>query len=205
MNEKLKLGVLVSGRGSNLQAIIDAIEAGELNAGIELVISNVADAPALERAKKHNIQALVIDQSKHKAKDEYERQILKALKDKGVDLLCLAGYMKIVGSLLLKGFRGRIINIHPSLLPSFPGLHSQKQALDHGVKVSGCTVHFVDEGTDTGPIIIQVAVPVLEHDTEEMLSERILEQEHKIYVQAIGLIADGRVKLEGRKVKILTA
>ena len=113
--------------------------------------------------------------------------------------------MRIVGSLLLKGFKGKIINIHPSLLPSFPGLHSQKQALDHGVKVSGCTVHFVDEGTDTGPIIIQVAVPVLEHDTEETLSESILEQEHKIYVQAIELIAEGRVKLEGRKVKILTA
>ncbi len=198
----IKLAVLVSGRGSNLQAIIDAIERKELDAKIELVISDKLDAYALERAKKHKIEAQVFELKKFRDKEEYEKAISKVLKQKKVDLICLAGYMKIVGPTLLKQYKGRMMNIHPALLPSFPGLHVQKKTLDYGVKVSGCTVHFIDEGTDTGPIIIQMAVPVLEHDTEESLSERILEQEHKIYVQAIRLFAEDRLKIEGRRVRV---
>ena len=198
----IKLAVLVSGRGSNLQAIIDAIERKEVDAKIEIVISDKPDAYALERAKKHKIEAQVFELKKFKNKEEYEKAILKVLKQKKIDLVCLAGYMKIIGPTLLKEYKGRMMNIHPALLPSFPGLHVQKQALDHGVKVSGCTVHFIDEGTDTGPIIIQMAVPVLEHDTEESLSERILEQEHRIYVQAIRLFAEGRLRIEGRRVRV---
>jgi len=202
MTKPIKLGVLVSGRGSNLQAIIDASERGEIPAQVVIVVSDNPEAYALERAKKHKIEAVVVESKDFKNKDEYEKRILKVLKDKKVDLVCLAGYMKIIGPILLNPYKGRMINIHPALLPSFPGLHVQKKALDYGVKVSGCTVHFVDEGTDTGPIIVQVAVPVLEHDTEETLSERILEQEHKIYPQAIKLFAEGKLKIEGRRVRI---
>lgn len=193
----LNLGVLISGRGSNLQALIDA------GLNIVVVISDKADAFGLERAKKHKIDAVHIDPKKFKDKNTYELEIVKTLKSKKVDLVCLAGYMRIVGPVLLEHFQGRMLNIHPALLPSFPGLHSQKQALDHGVKVSGATVHFVDEGCDTGPIVVQSAVPVLEDDTEESLSARILEQEHKIYPQAIKLFAGGRLKIEGRRVRIL--
>jgi len=205
MAKPLKIAVLVSGRGSNLQAIIDAIQKQALDAKIEVVISNKPDAFALERAKKAGIEVLVIEDKIFKAKDDYEKEIIKALKAKKVDLVCLAGYMKIVGHPILREFKGRIMNIHPALLPSFPGLHAQKQALDYGSKVSGCTVHFVDEGTDTGPIIIQTSVPVLEHDDCDTLSERILEQEHKAYVEAIKLFSEGRLKLMGRKVQITSA
>ena len=190
----LNIGVLISGRGSNLQAIIDACEKGEIPANVAVVISNKPEAYGLERAKKHNIPAVVF-------KDETE--ILKALKEHKVDLVCLAGYMRIVGKALLDQYFGKMINIHPALLPSFPGLHAQKQAFDYGVKVSGVTVHFVDKGCDTGPIIIQSAVAVLEDDTEESLAARILAQEHKIYPQAIKLFAEGKLKIEGRKVKVL--
>ncbi len=203
MNEPCRLAILVSGRGSNLQAIIDAIGLKQLNASIEVVVSNKPDAFALKRAEKHGIDIKVADDKKFKHKIDYEKEIVKTIKAKSVDLVCLAGYMKIVGPTILKEFKHRVINIHPALLPSFPGLHSQKQALDHGVKVSGCTVHFVDEGTDTGPIILQTAVPVLEHDSEETLSERILEQEHKIYIEAIKLFSEGRLKVNGRKVEVL--
>lgn len=204
MAEKiLKIAVLVSGRGSNLQAMIDAAERGVIKAKVELVISDKADAFALERAKKHGIKTAVFDVKKFKLKDEYEKAIVKELKAADIGLLCLAGYMRIVGHTLLKEFKGRMINIHPALLPSFPGLHAQKQAFDYGVKVSGCTVHFVDEGCDTGPVIVQAAVPVLEHDTEESLSERILGEEHKIYVEAIKLFSEGRLKIDGRKVRVL--
>lgn len=199
-----KIGVLVSGRGSNLQAIIDAIKNKELNAEIAVVLSDNPKAFALERASKAGIETAVIELKKFKAKDDYESEIVKTLKAKKAELVCLAGYMRIVGPAILKEFKAKIINIHPSLLPAFPGLHAQKQALEHGVKVSGCTVHFVDEGTDTGPIIIQSAVPVLEHDTEETLSERILEQEHKIYVEAIKLFSERRLVLEGRTVRVLS-
>ena len=198
----LNIGVLISGRGSNLQAIINASERGEIPAKVAVVISNDPGAFGLERAKQHNIPAVVIDNRKFKDKNTYELEIVKVLKEHKVELVCLAGYMRIIGPVLLEHFRGKMINIHPSLLPSFPGLRAQRQALEHGVKVSGVTVHFVDEGCDTGPIIVQNAVPVLENDTEETLSERILEQEHKIYPQAIKLIAEDKLKIEGRKVKL---
>jgi phosphoribosylglycinamide formyltransferase-1 len=198
----INVGVLISGRGSNLQAIIDASEKGEIPAKVAAVISNKPDAYGLERARKHNIPTAVFDPKKFPDKNTYELEIVKTFKDHKVDLVCLAGYMRIVGPVLLEHYRGKMMNIHPALLPSFPGLHVQKAALDHGVKISGATVHFVDEGCDTGPIIIQAAVPVLEDDTEETLSARILEQEHKIYPQAIKLFAKGKLKLEGRRVKI---
>jgi len=198
----LKLGVLISGRGSNLQAIIDACEAGKIPAKVAVVITNDPAAGGLERAKKHNIPAVVIDNRKFPDRNTYELEIVKTLKEHQVELVCLAGYMRIVGKVLLDHYRGKMINIHPSLLPSFPGLHAQRQALDHGVTVTGCTVHFVDEGCDTGPIIIQSAVPVKENDTEEILSARILEQEHHIYPLAIEFIAKDKLKIEGRRVKL---
>ena len=198
----IKLGVLISGRGSNLQAIIDACAKGQIPATVAVVISNDPLAPGLERAKKHQIPAVVIDNRNFQDKHTYELEIVKTLKQHEVGLVCLAGYMRIVGEVLLEHFPEKIINVHPSLLPSFPGLHAQKQALDHGVTVTGCTVHFVDSGCDTGPIIIQSAVPVKEDDTEETLSARILVQEHGIYPLAIEFIANDKLKIEGRKVKI---
>lgn len=199
----LKIGVLVSGRGSNLQAIIDAIEAKKIKAEIAVVISNVPGVMALDRAKKHGIKAIVIDSREHSDKSSYEKQAIKALEDNNVGLVCLAGYMKLLSSELVHHFRGHIMNIHPALLPAFPGLHVQKKALEHGVKFSGCTVHFVDEGCDTGPIILQAVVPVLDSDTEETLSARILEQEHNIYPEAIRLFSEGKLKVEGRRVRIV--
>ena len=190
----------MSGRGSNLQAIIDNIEKGALSAEIAVVISDQADAYALERARKHKIPAVHIDAKKHKTRDAYDAALVGELKKRTVDLVCLAGFMRIVTPVLIKAFPNRILNIHPSLLPAFPGLHVQKKALNHGVKFSGCTVHFVDEGVDTGPIIIQAVVPVLDNDTENSLSERILKQEHKIYSRAIQLFAEGRLTIEGRHV-----
>lgn len=189
----MNIGVLISGRGSNLQAIIDAAEKGTIPARVAVVISDKAEALGLERARKHNIPTAVL---------KSEVEIVEELEKHAVGLVCLAGYMKIVGKTLLDKYGGKIINIHPSLLPSFPGLHAQRQALEHGVLITGCTVHFVDEGCDTGPIIIQSAVPVKENDTEETLSARILEQEHIIYPQAIKLIAQGKLKIEGRCVKL---
>jgi phosphoribosylglycinamide formyltransferase-1 len=198
----INIGVLISGRGSNLQAIIDASEKGDIPAKVAVVVSNNPKAHGLERAKKHNIPTAVFDPKAFSDKNIYELEIVKTLKKKKVELICLAGYMRIVGPVLLEHFYGKMINIHPSLLPSFPGLHAQKQALEHGAKVSGVTVHFVDEGCDTGPIILQTAVPVLDDDTEEDLSDRILEQEHKIYPEAIKLFAEGKLKIEGRRVII---
>lgn len=198
----LNLGVLISGRGSNLQAIIDAAEKKVIPARVAVVISNNPQAAGLDRAKKHNIPTVVVEPGKFKDKNTYELEIVKTLKQHEVGLVCLAGYMRIVGQVLLEHFQGRMINIHPSLLPSFPGLHAQQQALDHGVLITGATVHFVDEGCDTGPIIVQSAVPIKENDDEAKLSERILQQEHQIYPQAIKLVAEGKLKLEGRKVKL---
>ena len=198
----IKIGVLISGRGSNLQAIIDASEKEEIPAKVAVVISNKPDAYGLERAKKHNVATAVFEPEKFADKNTYELEIVKTLKEYKIDLVCLAGYMRIVGPVLLEHFPGKMVNIHPALLPSFPGLHGQKQAIEHGVKVSGVTVHFVDEGCDTGPIILQTAVPVLEDDTEETLSARILEQEHKSYPEAIKLFAEGKLKMEGRRVRI---
>ncbi|MBI5399188.1 phosphoribosylglycinamide formyltransferase [Candidatus Saganbacteria bacterium] len=198
----LNLGVLISGKGSNLQAIIDACEREKIPARVAVVISNNPESYGLERAKNHKIPAVILNSKDFSNKNTYELEIVKNLKQYDVGLVCLAGYMRIVGTVLLEHYPSKIVNIHPSLLPSFPGLHAQKQALDHGVTVTGCTVHFVNEGCDTGPIIIQSAVPVKEKDTEETLSERILQQEHHIYPLAIEFIAKGKLKIEGRRVKI---
>jgi phosphoribosylglycinamide formyltransferase-1 len=202
MADLLKLGVLISGNGSNLQSIIDNIEKGSLKAVIKIVISNNPDAFGLTRAKNHGIPYLVLKNGDYKSKEDFDAQLIKILKDNGVELIALAGFMRIISPAILKAFPGRVMNIHPALLPSFPGLHGQKQALDYGVKFSGCTVHFVDEGVDTGPIIIQSAVPVLDDDTEETLAARILKEEHRIYPQAINLFAGGRLEIKGRKVLI---
>jgi phosphoribosylglycinamide formyltransferase-1 len=200
--DKLKIAVLVSGRGSNLQAIIDAIESGKLSATIAIVISDNKDAYALVRAQKHGIKTLFIDPKEFKTREDYDKRIVEHLQKEGVELVALAGFMRILSPYFVNAYKNRIMNIHPALLPSFPGLHGQKQAVDYGVKISGATVHFVDEGCDTGPIILQVPVKVEDDDTEETLSARILEQEHKIYPQAIQLYAEGRLEIIGRKVKI---
>jgi phosphoribosylglycinamide formyltransferase-1 len=202
--KKVKIAVLVSGRGSNLQAIIDNIEKGLLPAGIAVVISDQPDAYSLERARKHNIPAVPLSAKGYKGKrEEYDALLVKELQKHRVELVCLAGFMRIITPALIKAFPSRILNIHPALLPAFPGLHVQKAALEHGVKFSGCTVHFVDEDMDTGPIIIQAVVPVLDNDTEDSLSERILKQEHKIYSRAIQLYAEGRLRIEGRRVMVV--
>lgn len=199
-SKEFKLGVLVSGNGTNLQAIIDQIESGTLTAKIPLVISNVKKAFALERAKKCGIESVFIDPKLFPGKVEYDRAMVDLLKAESVDLICLAGFMRILGEEFIQAFPGNIINIHPSLLPAFPGLHPQQQALDHGVKFSGCTVHFVDESVDSGPIILQSVVPVYDSDDEDELSMRILEQEHILYPRAIQLIIEDRLTLSGRKI-----
>jgi phosphoribosylglycinamide formyltransferase-1 len=199
----LRLAVLASGRGSNLQAIIDAIEQKRLGAVLAVVISNKAEAPALERARKHGAPAVFLDPKATPGREAYDAVILEHLRKHDVGLVALAGYMKIVTRVLIDAYAHRIMNIHPSLLPAFPGLAAQQQALDWGAKVSGCTVHFVEEGVDTGPIIQQAAVPVLEGDQAESLEARILEQEHRIYPEAIQLFAEGRLAIEGRRVRIM--
>lgn len=198
----LILGVLASGRGSNFQAIIDSIASGMLNAKISVLITDNAGAYAIERAKKHGIEALVLKPGDFPDKNSYYGHIAGELTKRNVGLVVLAGFMRVVGKSLIDQYRNRIMNIHPALLPSFPGLHGQKQAADYGVKVSGCTVHFVDEGMDTGPIIIQAAVPAYHDDTEETISERILKEEHKIFPYAIKLYSEGRISIKGRKVLI---
>jgi len=201
----LILGVLASGRGSNFEAIAKNCAEGKIDARIAILLSDNPNAKALERAKVYGIEARYVDPGPYKTKlsPEAEEEYVRILKEHGVELVCLAGFMRILKSHFLRSFPYRIMNIHPALLPSFPGLHAQKQAFDYGVKVSGCTVHFVDEGIDTGPIIIQRAVPVLEDDTAETLAARILAEEHKIYSEAIQLFAEGRLKIEGRKVRVL--
>lgn len=201
---KLRLGVLASGRGSNLQAIIDAIEAGKLQAEIMVVISNKKEAQALERARRHRVPDIFLDPKpfagQADAREAYDRAVLDVLRKHDVDLVLLAGYMRIVTPVLIAAYPNRIMNIHPSLLPAFPGLDVQKKALEWGVKIAGCTVHFVTEGVDEGPIIIQAAVPVLNEDTVETLSARILAEEHKIYPKAVQMYAEGRLRVEGRRV-----
>jgi phosphoribosylglycinamide formyltransferase-1 len=200
---KVRLGVLASGRGSNLQAIIDAIEKGRLGAVVlAVVISNKAEALALERARKHGAPALFLDPKATPDREAYDAVILDHLRKYDVGLVVLAGYMKIVTRVLIDAYPNRIMNIHPSLLPSFTGLKAQQQALDWGVRVSGCTVHFVTEGVDTGPIIRQATVPVMEGDTAESLEARILVEEHRLYTEAIQLFAEGRLTVEGRQVHI---
>ena len=195
-----KIGVLVSGRGSNLQAIIDNVESGYINAEIAIVISDNPDAYALERAKRHGIPFEVVNYKDFPSREDAEKKIGDILEERNVDLIVLAGFMRVLGPNFIKRFRWRIINIHPALLPSFPGTHGQLQALNYGVRISGCTVHFVDEGVDTGPIIIQAAVPVYQDDTEDSLSERILRYEHKILPKAVKLFLEGRLEIKGRKV-----
>ncbi len=204
MDKLLNIGVLVSGNGSNLQTIIDRIEEGKLAARITCVISNNAGAFALERARRHGIAGLHLDHRLFPDRASYDAALLDALRRHEVDLVVLAGFMRIITPLILEAYPHAVVNIHPALLPAFPGLHAQKQAIDYGVKISGCTVHFVDSGTDTGPVIIQSAVPVLDGDTEETLSARIQVEEHRIYPEAIRLFAEKRLKVEGRKVVITT-
>lgn len=199
-SEPLRIGVLASGRGSNLQAIIDSIEGGQLDCRLMVVVSDLADARALERARKHGAEAVFLDPKGYGTREAFDQAVLGVLADHRVELVCLAGYMRVLSPTFVRGLPGQIMNIHPALLPAFPGLHAQRQALGHGVKISGATVHFVDEGVDTGPIICQAAVPVREDDTEETLSTRILEQEHQLYPRAIRLYAEGRLSIVGRRV-----
>lgn len=196
----VKLGVLVSGSGSNLQAIIDNIEAGHLNAQIKIVISNVPEVFALERARKHGLPALVIRHKDYKRREDFDQKLVEVLKAYEVELVILAGFMRLVTPVLLRAYPMRVMNIHPALLPAFPGTRVWQTEIDYGVKFAGCTVHFVDEGTDTGPIIIQAVVPVYDDDTAETLNARILKQEHKIYSRAIQLFAEGRLEIKGRRV-----
>jgi phosphoribosylglycinamide formyltransferase 1 len=194
-----KLGILLSGRGSNFEAIADSIKAGKLHAEIAIVISNRADAPGLESAKRRGLNAQLIP-SKGRVREEHDADVIMALKHAQVDLICLAGYMRLLSPEFIRAFPSRIINIHPSLLPAFPGMDAQKQALEYGVKVTGCTVHFVDEHLDHGAIILQKTVPVLDGDDVHTLSARILEQEHTAYSEAIGLLLSGEVEIQGRTV-----
>ena len=195
-----KLAVLVSGRGSNLQAIIDSIDREKLDAHLSMVISNTKDAMALKQAEKHGIKTIFIDPSTYLNSKEYDKALVLKLKEFSIDLICLAGYMRILGEEVIQTFEKKIINMHPSLLPAFPGLNAQKQAINHGVKFSGCTVHFVDSGVDSGPIILQTVVPIYDNDDEKSLSKRILEQEHYLYPKAIKMIQEKTIRLNGRTV-----
>jgi phosphoribosylglycinamide formyltransferase-1 len=208
MSEPLRLGVLVSGRGSNLQAVLDAVSAGRLDARVMVVVSDNPDAPALERARRAGVPVHVLPPGKYRTRltNEAEADCVACLREHGVELVFLAGFMRVLHETILEAFAGRIINIHPSLLPAFPGLDAQGQALDHGVKVTGCTVHFVDAGVDSGPIIGQRAVSVGEDDTRDTLAARILTQEHELIVEVLVHFAAGRVeRLQGRRVRILAA
>ena len=201
--EKQKLGVLCSGRGTDLQSIIDAIGRGEVDAQIAIVLTDKPEAFALERAKKAGIKAVCVNRKQYDGREPFEKALIAELEEAGVTLVVLAGFMRILTPVFVRHFAGRIMNIHPALLPSFPGAHAHRDVLAYGVKVSGCTVHFVDEGTDSGPIILQAAVPVLDEETEETLGARVLEQEHILYPQAIQLYCEGRLQVEGRQVRIL--
>ena len=198
----INLAVLASGRGSNLQAIVRATEEGKLDAKVVLVLSDKADAKALDFAREKGIAAVHVAPKTFAEKADYEAELLKQIDQVDCQLICLAGYMRILSPYFIQNAKVPVMNIHPALLPAFPGLHSQKQALDYGVKIAGCTVHFVDEGMDSGAIILQKAVPVLADDTEDTLSARILEQEHQAYWQAIQLFAENKLMVEGRTVKI---
>ena len=202
MADLLKIGVLVSGSGTNLQAIVDQCDAGTIPGRVVCVISNKADAFALQRAKNHAIPAIHVNHKDFSDRTSYDGRLVSLLKEHGVQLVVLAGFMRIVTSTLLDSFPNAVMNIHPALLPAFPGLDAQQQALDYGVKVSGCSVHFVDTGCDTGPIILQAVVPVHEDDTVATLSERIHREEHRLYPEAVRLFATGRLHVEGRKVRI---
>jgi phosphoribosylglycinamide formyltransferase-1 len=197
---KKRIGILLSGRGSNLEALAESVAAGRIpDAEIAIVLSNREGAPGIERALGRGIAALVIP-SKGLEREAYDRMMVEALRGAEVELVCLAGYMRLLSPYFVAAFPGRILNVHPSLLPAFPGLEAQKQALDHGVKYSGCTVHFVDESLDAGPIVLQAAVPVRDEDTADNLATRILREEHRIYTEAVRIVLEGRYRIEGRRV-----
>jgi phosphoribosylglycinamide formyltransferase-1 len=199
---KKRIGVLLSGRGSNFEALAESVAAGRIpNAEIALVVSNRENAPGIERARRRGIEARVIP-SKGLEREAYDKLVAAALREKNVELVCLAGYMRLLSPYFVAAFPHRILNIHPSLLPAFPGLEAQRQALEHGAKFSGCTVHFVDENLDAGPIVLQVAVPIEDSDTVETLSERILREEHRIYAEAVRIVLEGRYRIENRRVLI---
>ncbi len=202
MADKLKLGILVSGGGTNLQSIIDNCRDGQIDAEIALVVSNNPQAGALERCRLADVPSRVIDNRQFADREAFDTAVVAALRESGVQLVCLAGFMRLISPLFLEAFPGRVMNIHPALLPAFPGLHVQRKALEYGARFSGCTVHFVDAGLDTGPIIIQAVVPVLDDDDEKSLAARILQQEHLAYPRAIQLFAEGRLHIEGRRVRI---
>ncbi|HSV32115.1 MAG TPA: phosphoribosylglycinamide formyltransferase [Atribacteraceae bacterium] len=197
-----KIAVLASGRGTNLQAILEACAAGQIPGRVSLVISDVPGAPALERARRANVPIHVLDYESFSGKKAYERNLFALLIREDPELVCLAGYMRIVGKEIIDRFRGRLLNIHPSLLPAFPGLDAQCQALEYGVKITGCTVHFVDEGIDTGPILLQSCCPVKDDDTVDTLFQRILQLEHALYPEAIRLVLEGKIYWDGRKTKV---
>jgi len=201
MPERGRVGILVSGRGSNMVALVQAMRGGRIAADPAIVISNVADAPGLEKASEMGVPTEVVEH-RGVAREAHERKVIEILRAHRVDLVCLAGYMRLLSPSFVEAFPDRILNVHPALLPSFPGLDAQKQALDHGVKVSGCTVHLVDALCDHGPIVMQAAVPVREGDTEDDLAARILEQEHRVYAEAVSLFFQGRLAVEGRRVRI---
>lgn len=195
-----KIGVLLSGRGSNFEALAENVAAGNIpNAEIAIVLSNRENAPGLERARARGIATKALP-SKGLEREAYDKLVVAALKGAGVDLVCLAGYMRLISPYFVAQFPNRILNIHPSLLPAFPGLEAQRQALEHGAKISGCTVHFVDENLDAGPIVMQAAVPIEDADTVETLSAKILSEEHRIYAEAVGIVLAGRFRIEGRRV-----
>ena len=203
MTQRLRLGVLASGGGTNLQAIIDRCQESDFPAEIVVVIANNPDAGALERARRAGIAACCINHREFSGREAFDAALVAALREAGVELVVLAGFMRIISQVLLDAFPLKIINIHPALLPAFPGLHVQQQAIDYGARFSGCTVHFVDGGVDTGPILIQAVVPVLPDDSAETLAARILREEHRIYPRAIQLLAEGRVQVDGRRVTII--
>ena len=195
-----RIGILLSGRGSNFEALADSVAAGRIpDAQIVIVISNREAAPGIERARERGLEARIIP-SKGLQREEHDRLVVAALQEKQVDLVCLAGYMRLLSPLFVRAFSSRILNIHPSLLPAFPGLEAQKQALEHGVKFSGCTVHFVDENLDAGPIVAQAVVAIRDDDTVESLSARILAEEHRIYTEAVRLVLSGNFRIAGRRV-----
>ena len=197
---KKRIGVLLSGRGSNFEALADSVAAGRIpNAEIAVVASNRENAPGIEKARQRGLEAVVIP-SKGRQREEYDREVVALLEAKKVDLVCLAGFMRLLSPYFVEHFRHRILNIHPALLPAFPGLEAQKQALEWGVKYSGCSVHFVDENLDAGPIVAQAVVPVHDDDTEETLATRILREEHRIYTEAVNLVLGGKFRIEGRRV-----
>lgn len=203
MSEPGRVGILISGRGSNMIALVDAMSRGEIPARAAVVVSNVPGAPGLAAAVERGVPTVVLDHREWKPRKAHEAAVIEVLREHRVDLVCLAGYMRLLTPAMVSAFRDRILNIHPSLLPAFPGLDAQRQALEHGAKVSGCTVHFVDEECDHGPIVLQVAVPVEENDTEQALAARILEHEHRAYVRAVRLYFEKRLRIEGRGVRVL--